>query len=130
LKGKRTGSRDVQTLPRLFAGTDERQGLRQHFPRKVVDLHAITYQELDAVASSSTAGKTLEFVTLLNKYNETVASTRLGPQQVPAGLRAFVSRLLGEGYADRPTGIACDWLRPPVQVAALQPRSTDEVRVG
>jgi IS30 family transposase len=52
--------------------------LRQYFPRKVVDFHAITQQQLHAVAAelNGRPRKTLEFMTPSQKYNEAVATTR------------------------------------------------------
>ena len=52
--------------------------LRQYFPRKVVDFHAYTQADLDAVAAELNARprKTLEFMTPSEKYNEAVATTR------------------------------------------------------
>ena len=52
--------------------------LRQYFPRKVVDFHALTQDELDAVAAelNGRPRKTLGFMTPSEKYNEAVAATR------------------------------------------------------
>ncbi|HUH08862.1 MAG TPA: IS30 family transposase [Egibacteraceae bacterium] len=52
--------------------------LRQYFPRKVVDFHAYTQADLDAVAAelNGRPRKTLDFMTPSEKYNEAVATTR------------------------------------------------------
>ena len=52
--------------------------LRQYFPRKVVDFHALTQDELDAVAAelNGRPRKTLGFMTPSEKFNEAVATTR------------------------------------------------------
>jgi len=51
--------------------------LRQYFPRKVVDLHAVTQADLDAVAAelNGRPRKTLEFMTPSERFNEAVAAT-------------------------------------------------------
>jgi hypothetical protein len=50
---------------------------RQYFPRKVVDFHAYTQEDLDAVAAELNGRpcKTLEFMTPSAKFNEAVATT-------------------------------------------------------
>ena len=52
--------------------------LRQYFPRKVVDFHAYTQADLDAVAAelNGRPRKTLGFMTPSEKFNEAVATTR------------------------------------------------------
>jgi IS30 family transposase len=52
--------------------------LRQYFPRKVVDFHAVTQADLDAVAAelNGRPRKTLDFMTPSEKFNEAVAMTR------------------------------------------------------
>jgi IS30 family transposase len=51
--------------------------LRQYFPRKVVDFHAYSQDDLDAVAAelNGRPRKTLEFMTPSEKFNEAVATT-------------------------------------------------------
>lgn len=55
--------------------------LRQYFPRKVVDFHALSQDDLDAVAAelNGRPRKTLEFMTPSEKFNEAVATTPLNP---------------------------------------------------
>jgi IS30 family transposase len=52
--------------------------LRQYFPRKVVDFHAYTQDDLDAVAAelNRRPRQTLAFMTPSEKFNEAVATTR------------------------------------------------------
>jgi IS30 family transposase len=64
--------------PRQRGSNENTNGLlRQYFPRKVVDFHAVTQADLDTVVAelNGRPRKTLEFMTPSERFNEAVAAT-------------------------------------------------------